>query len=88
MEEYTIMKTPEEINAEINRNVAIVGALIDKQKANIELSEEDKWNRLEANNRICTLFWVLGEFNEITDKGMNKQKINNSTSNTIEQVEI
>ncbi|MFG3613376.1 hypothetical protein [Rummeliibacillus stabekisii] len=87
MEEYTVMKTPDEINAEINRNVAIVGELINKQKANIELNEDDKRNRLEANNRICTLFWVLGEFNEITDEGMNKRKNSNSACKAIEQVE-
>lgn len=63
MEEYTIMKTVDEIHEEIQRNVAIVGEMINKQKANIPLSDVDRIIRTEANNRINSLLWVLGEFN-------------------------
>ncbi|MEX3624983.1 hypothetical protein [Viridibacillus arvi] len=63
MKECTIMKSVEEINEEINRNVALVGKMIQKQREGIPLNESDVIIRREANYRINSLFWVLGEYN-------------------------
>ncbi|AMW98429.1 hypothetical protein [Rummeliibacillus stabekisii] len=61
MEEQATRKTVNEIDEEIERNIAVVDKFIKKQQAGIELSEEDKILQAEASYRVTTLLWVLGQ---------------------------
>lgn len=61
------MKTIEEIDLEIQRNVDIIGKQIEKQKQNIKLELYDQIERQDANSRITALLWVLGEYDRVND---------------------